>query len=103
MVTKRTWSAFAGTRLDELLRARDVTQLVIVGVATSFGVESTARDAYDAGFNLTFAVDAITDLRAESHDHSLARVFPVLAETGSTADVLAALALRSQASAARGD
>ena len=65
--------------------------MVIAGVATSFGVESTARQAYDAGYNVTLAIDAMTDLRAESHEHSVTRVFPVLGETGSTADILALL------------
>jgi nicotinamidase-related amidase len=60
------------------------------GVATSFGVESTAREAYDAGYNVTLAIDAMTDLRAESHEHSVTRVFAVLGD-GSTADILALL------------
>jgi nicotinamidase-related amidase len=92
VVTKRTWSGFAGTGLDDLLRERGVSQVVIVGVATSFGVESTARDAYDRGYHVTIALDAVTDLRVESHEHSVTAVLPVLAETGSTADILAFLA-----------
>ena len=44
LVSRRTWSAFAGTALDEELRARSINQVVVVGLATSFGVESTARD-----------------------------------------------------------
>jgi isochorismate hydrolase len=73
------------------LKERGVTQVVIAGVATSFGVESTARQAYDDGYNVTLAIDAMTDVRAESHEHSVTRVFPVLGETGSTADILALL------------
>jgi len=91
VVTKRTWGCFAATPLDGLLKERGVTQVVIAGVATSFGVESTAREAYDAGYNVTLVIDAMTDLRAESHEHSVTRVFPVLGETGSTADILALL------------
>ncbi|MET0860021.1 MAG: isochorismatase family protein, partial [Microbacterium sp.] len=70
---------------------RGVTQVVLAGVATSFGVESTARGAYDLGYNVVVATDAITDLRMESHDASVTRVFPVLALTGSTAEIIAAL------------
>jgi hypothetical protein len=64
------------------LKERGVTQVVIAGVATSFGVESTARQAYDDGYNVTLAIDAMTDVRAESHEHSVTRVFPVLERPG---------------------
>ena len=92
VVTKRTWGAFAGTDLERRLRAADVTQVVITGIATSAGVEATARQAYEHGFHVTLATDAMTDRSAEAHDHSLRAVFPRLGETGSTADVLALLA-----------
>jgi nicotinamidase-related amidase len=51
-VTKRTWGAFSHTDLDAHLRGLGVTQVVIVGVATSAGVESTARQAHELGFNV---------------------------------------------------
>lgn len=84
VVTKRTWGAFATTDLEDQLRARGVTQVVIAGVATGTGVESTARQAYEAGFNVTLALDAMTDARPHAHDYSIANVFPRLGETGST-------------------
>ncbi len=84
VVTKRTWGAFASTDLETRLRGRGVTQVVISGVATGTGVESTARQAYEAGFNVTLAVDAMTDARPSAHDYSIANVFPRLGETGST-------------------
>jgi nicotinamidase-related amidase len=86
------WSAFGGTTLADDLRARGVTQVILVGLATSFGVESTARDAYDAGFHVVVAVDATTDLTEEGYRHACERVFPVLGETTTTREVLAALA-----------
>jgi nicotinamidase-related amidase len=88
LVTKRTRGAFASTDLESRLRARGVTQVVIVGVATAGGVESTARQAYEAGFNVTLAIDAMTDMRPEAHDYSIANVFPRLGETGSTQAVI---------------
>jgi nicotinamidase-related amidase len=91
LVTKRTWGAFASTDLEARLRALGVTQIVITGVATTFGVESTARQAYEAGFKVTLAIDAMADPRPEAHDHSIAKVFPRLGETGSSEDVLALL------------
>ena len=61
---------------------------MIAGVATGTGVESTARQAYEAGFNVTLAVDAMTDARPEAHDYSIANVFPRLGETGSTQEII---------------
>ncbi|MCS5735869.1 isochorismatase family cysteine hydrolase [Herbiconiux daphne] len=94
LVTRRTWSAFAGTDLDTRLRALGVTQVVLAGIATTFGVESTARQAYDLGYDVALAVDAITDRSPDAHDDAVARVFPALGQLGATADVLALLAAR---------
>jgi nicotinamidase-related amidase len=88
VVTKRTWGAFASTDLEQQLKARGVTQVVVIGVATSAGVESTARQAYEAGFNVTLAIDAMTDLRAEAHDHGVKGVFPRLGETGTSREII---------------
>ena len=57
--------------LDEFLRARVVTQVVLVGVSTSVGVESTARSACDYGYNIALVTDAMTDRDAEAHRHSV--------------------------------
>src|SRR3954471_6725146 len=91
VVTKRTWGAFASTDLEALLRTRDVTQVVIAGVATATGVESTARQAYEQGFNVTLAVDAMTDSRPDAHDYSIGTVFPRLGETGTSREIIALL------------
>lgn len=90
-ITKYSWGAFYGTALDLQLRRRGVTQIVLCGISTSAGVESTARDAHARGYHVTLAVDAITDRVLESHEHSVTRIFPRLGEVGSTADVLALL------------
>jgi nicotinamidase-related amidase len=88
VVTKRTWGAFASTDLEVQLKAKSVTQVVITGVATGTGVESTARQAYECGFNVTLAIDAMTDARPEAHAYSLANVFPRLGETGTTQQII---------------
>jgi nicotinamidase-related amidase len=88
LVTKRVWGAFHGTSLDALLRDLGVTQVVLAGVATSVGVESTARSAYEHGYHVTLATDAMTDIGAEAHTNSVERIFPKLGETGTTAEVL---------------
>jgi nicotinamidase-related amidase len=87
-VTKQCWGAFLGTTLDDTLRERGVTQIVLTGIATSFGVESTARSAYDLGYNVVLVVDAMTDRDADAHRHSVEKIFPRLGETGKTEDVL---------------
>jgi nicotinamidase-related amidase len=94
-VTKSTWGAFAGTDLERQLKARGVTQVVIAGIATGTGVEATARQAYEAGFNVTLAIDAMTDTRAEAHDYSIAKIFPRLGETGTTQEIVDLLDKRS--------
>jgi nicotinamidase-related amidase len=95
LVTKRTWGAFTGCDLEQYLRGERVTQVVLCGVATSFGVESTARHAYELGFNVTLAVDAMTDMNAEAHANSLARIFPQLGETAPTLEIIDLLAARA--------
>ena len=94
VVTKLQLGAFVGTSLEQFLRRRGVTQIVLCGVATSIGVESTARQAYDLGFHVSFVADAMTDLSAESHAHSLERIFPRIGETGLTAALIGLLAGR---------
>jgi nicotinamidase-related amidase len=87
-VTKQTWGAFTNTDLAEHLKTSSVTQVVIAGVATSVGVESTARQAHELGFNVALAVDAMTDRNADAHTNSVTRIFPRLGETATTREIL---------------
>ncbi len=95
VVTKQTWGAFASTDLEERLKTAGVTQVVVLGVATGTGVEATARQAYEQGFNVTLAIDAMTDTRPEAHDYSIRNVFPRLGETGTSQDIIDLLQTRS--------
>jgi nicotinamidase-related amidase len=88
LVTKRTWGAFTGTDLETHLKRSGVTQVVIAGVATTAGVESTARHAHEIGFNVALAVDAMTDMSAEAHHNTITRIFPRLGETGTTRQII---------------
>jgi nicotinamidase-related amidase len=87
-VEKRTWGAFRNTDLESYLKGRGVTQVVVAGIATSIGVESTARHAYELGFNVTIAIDAITDRNLGAHNNSVTWVFPRLGETGTTREII---------------
>lgn len=95
LVSKRTWGAFTSTGLETHLKSAGVTQVVVCGVATSVGVESTARQAHELGFNVTLAVDAVTDISAEAHANSLEWIFPQLGETGTCRQIANLLSKRS--------
>lgn len=90
-IVKRTWGAFTGTDLEQRLREAGATEVVLAGIATSAGVESTARHAHELGFHVAFATDAMTDSSAEAHAASIAHVFPRIGVIATTDDVLAAL------------
>jgi nicotinamidase-related amidase len=91
VVLKRQWGAFYGTDLELQLRRRGLSTIVLCGVATAFGVESTARDAYERGFEQVFAEDAMTSRTAESHTNAIANIFPRMGRVRSTAEIVAAL------------
>jgi nicotinamidase-related amidase len=90
-VTKQQFGAFEGTALEQILRRRGVTQIFLAGISTSIGVESTARQAYDKGYNVMLVTDAMTDRDPDSHRHSVEKIFPRLGETTTTDDVLKAI------------
>ena len=89
LITKRRRSAFHDTGLDTLLRDLGVTQVVLAGISTSSGVESTARSAYDYGYHVVLATDAMTDPDADAHRNSIERVFPRTGETATTDEITA--------------
>ncbi|MFH8727351.1 isochorismatase family protein [Streptomyces termitum] len=86
VVVKRSIGAFYGTDLDERLRALDVDTLVVAGLVTTMGVESTARAAADHGYRLEFVADAMSGLAADEHDFAVERVFPRFGDVRRTAD-----------------
>jgi nicotinamidase-related amidase len=88
LVSKQRVGAFIGTSLQDYLQQRGVTQVFLSGVATSAGVEATARSAYDFGYNVVLVVDAMTDRDADSHRHSVEKIFPRIGETETTPNVL---------------
>jgi len=88
IVSKQRPGAFIGTSLDGFLRQHGVTQVFLVGISTSSGVEATGRSAYDHGYNVVFVVDAITDRNADAHRHSVEKIFPKLGETDTAGNVL---------------
>ena len=91
LVTKRQWGAFYGTDLDLQLRRRGVRTIVLGGIATNMGVESTARDAYERNYALVLVEDGMASMSAEWHDFAISNIFPRIGRIRSTEEVLNAL------------
>ncbi|HEX8246468.1 MAG TPA: hydrolase [Longimicrobium sp.] len=91
VVTKRNWGAFYGTDLELQLRRRGVRTLVLGGIATNFGVESTARDAYERAYAQIIVEDATSAFSSEAHAFAFTTIFTRFARIRSTEQVLAAL------------
>lgn len=91
VITKRQWGAFYGTDLELQLRRRGIRTLVMTGISTNFGVESTARDAWERGFALVFAEDAMSGLGENAHEFAITTIFPRLGFVRSSEEIAKAL------------
>lgn len=91
VVTKHHWDAFHGTDLDVRLHRRGIGQIVLGEVATSIGVESTARATHKHGYHVVPVTDAMTDPHEPAHRNSVEPIFPRLGETTTTEEMLSAL------------
>ena len=91
LIVKHTWGAFHETLLEEVLRSRAVDTIVLAGIATNMGVESTARAADERDYRLVLVEDAMSGLAAHEHEFAVASIFPRLGTVTSSAAVLAAL------------
>jgi nicotinamidase-related amidase len=91
VITKHQWGAFYGTELDLEFRRHGITTMVLCGIATNIGVESTARFAFEYGFNQIFAEDAMSAMSAEEHALTVAKIFPRIGLVRKTAAILADL------------
>jgi len=91
VIAKKQWGAFYGTDLELQLRRRGMDTIVICGIATDFGVESTARFAYEYGFQQVFAEDAMASMSDEQHRAAVSFIFPRMGLVRKTKEILAAL------------
>lgn len=89
-IIKRQWGAFYGTDLDLQLRRRGITTVVLAGISTNIGVESTARNAWEMGYELVLVEDACSAHNQEQHDGSMQNIFPRISRVRSSRDVLVA-------------
>jgi nicotinamidase-related amidase len=79
LITKSTWGAFFMTDLDSELKNRGVDAIVLGGVATHIGVESTARQAWELGYELVVARDVTSSTAVEPHEGTMRHIFPRIA------------------------
>jgi nicotinamidase-related amidase len=91
VITRRQWGAFYGTELDLQLRRRGVDTLVLAGITTNFGIESTARTAAEHDYAVVFAADAISGIALDLHDFAFANIFPRVGLIRTTEEIVAAL------------
>jgi nicotinamidase-related amidase len=91
VLTKRQWSAFYGTELDLQLRRRAIDTVLIGGVMTNFGVESTARDAWQHNYSVVSVTDMCSSLSVDMHRFSIEHILPRISRVRSTTDILSAL------------
>lgn len=92
LITKRQWGAFHDTGLGQQLRRRGIDTIVLAGIATNFGVESTARAAFDQGYKIVFAEDACSSVSAEAHQFAMRLPFARMGRVRSADQISAALA-----------
>jgi nicotinamidase-related amidase len=88
IITKKQWGAFYGTDLDLQLRRRGINTIVLCGIATGIGVDTTAREAFMHGYNVIFVEDAMTGFSQAEHDHCITFIFPRIGRIRSTEQIL---------------
>ena len=91
VITKRQWGAFYGTELDLQLRRRGMDTIVLCGVSTGIGVDTTAREAYQHGYNQIFAEDAMAASTKEEHDYVCKHIFPRIGKVRTSEEVVLSL------------
>jgi nicotinamidase-related amidase len=91
VVTKRNWSAFYGTALDLELRRRGISHVVVGGIATNFGVESTARDGWQGNYTVIVAEDAASTFSKDMHDFAIRNTLPRCSLVRKTDEIITAL------------
>jgi nicotinamidase-related amidase len=100
VLRKTTSGAFNGTAIDQLLRNMGIANLIVVGVATPYCVETAVRDAADRGYRVLVVSDCCAAIVREQHDRSLELIKDIYAEVATTADVLERLGASAPVAAA---
>jgi nicotinamidase-related amidase len=88
VIAKKQWGAFYGTELELQLRRRKIETIILCGIATNYGVESTARFAYEYGYNQIFVEDAMSSTSEEMHNASINFVLKRIGRVRKTEEIL---------------
>lgn len=91
LITKHQWGAFFGTDLDLQLHRKKIETIVLCGIATGFGVDTTAREAYQHGYQQVFVEDGMNALSQEEHRYVCTHIFPRIGRLRSSDEIVAAL------------
>ena len=91
IITKRQWGAFYGTDLDLQLRRRGIDTIALCGVSTGIGVDTTAREAFQHGYNQIFVEDAMTAVTKEEHDYVCKYIFPRIGKIRTSEEVISSV------------
>ena len=78
--------------LDLQLRRRGITHAIFGGIATNFGVESSARDAWQHNYTAVIAEDACSSVGPDLHRFAIEKTLPRVSLIRSSAEIIAALA-----------
>ena len=84
-------SAFSHTDLDCILRAKDMKQLFLAGIATNWIVESTTRYGAELGYDITVLEDCCQGFTDELHNFAIKETLPFYATIMKSQDFIAAL------------
>lgn len=91
IVDKYNWGAFYQTNLDAQLRRRGITTLIMGGLVTHIGVDTTMRQAQERNYAQVLASDAVAAFELSQHEHVMVHVAPRLSKVRTTGQILAAL------------
>lgn len=91
IIPKENWGAFHNTELHQELKKRNIDTLVLCGISTAYGVDTTSREAFQHGYNLIFAIDAMAGFTKEEHDYVKEFIFPKLGEIMTTSKIIETL------------
>ncbi|MFB5676847.1 isochorismatase family protein [Paenibacillus terreus] len=88
IVAKKQWGAFHGTDLDLQLRRRNINTIVLCGIPSGIGVDTTAREAFQHGYHIIFAIDAMTGFTKSEHEHVRDVIFPRIGRIRTTEEIV---------------
>ncbi len=91
VVSRPRVNAFYNSDLQSVLTSKEVNTLVLMGIATNWVVEGTARYATDADYRVIVLEDCCAGISVEAHDFSITDILSAIAEVSSSEEFLANL------------